>query len=91
MAEVIGKPHAVFDEAIFAFVRLDKDTHLEAAAILDHCKTIAAYKRPLHVEIWPTDQEFPLTRSTKVDKLALSKLADPIIEELRANGKWDKG
>jgi len=90
MAEVIGKPHAVFDEAIFAFVRLAKDANLEAAAIRDHCKTIAAYKRPLHVEIWPADKEFPLTRSTKVDKLALSKLADPIIEELRANGKWDK-
>jgi len=90
MAEVIGKPHAIFDEAIVAFVRLVKDVDLEAAAILDHCKTIAAYKRPLHVEIWPADKEFPLTRSTKVDKLALSKLAEPIIEELRAAGKWDK-
>ena len=90
MAEVIGKPHAIFDEAIVAFVRLVKDADLETGAILDHCKTIAAYKRPLHVEIWPADKEFPLTRSTKVDKLALSKLADPIIEELRAAGKWDK-
>jgi len=90
MAEVIGKPHAIFDEAIFAFVRLDKDAHLEAGDIRDHCKSIAAYKRPLHVEIWPADKEFPLTRSTKVDKLALSKLADPIIADLRAEGKWDK-
>ena len=89
MAEVIGKPHAIFDEAVFAFVRLDKDADLNAAAIQAHCKTMAAYKRPLHVEIWPAEKDFPLTRSTKVDKLALSKLADPIVERLRTEGKWD--
>jgi fatty-acyl-CoA synthase len=90
MAEVVGKKHAIFDEAIFAFVRLENDSDLDAAAIVDHCKSIASYKRPLHVAIWPTDKEFPLTRSTKVDKLALASLADPIIETLRAEGKWDK-
>jgi fatty-acyl-CoA synthase len=90
MAEVIGKKHAVFDEAIFAFVRPEKDTELDAETVMAHCKAIASYKRPLHVEIWPADKEFPLTRSTKVDKLELEKLADPIIENLRAEGKWDK-
>lgn len=90
VAEVIGKKHAVFDEAIFAFVRPEKDTELDSEAVMAHCKAIASYKRPLHVEIWPPEMEFPLTRSTKVDKLELEKLADPIIEELRAEGKWDK-
>ena len=90
MAEVVGKKHAIFDEAIFAFVRLEKDADLDAAAIMAHCKTIASYKRPLHVEIWPAEKEFPLTRSTKVDKLELEKLADPIIEALRVENKWDK-
>jgi hypothetical protein len=46
-------------------------------------------KRPQHVEIWPCDQELPLTRSTKVDKLKLVELAGPIVEDLRNNGKWD--
>jgi len=90
VVEVIGKPHTVFDEAIFAFVRPEKNTDLDADAIMAHCKTIASYKRPLHVEIWPADEEFPLTRSTKVDKLALEKLADPIIENLRTESKWDR-
>ena len=90
VAEVIGKKHAVFDEGIFAFVRPEKDADLDADAVMKHCKAIASYKRPLHVEIWPADKEFPLTRSTKVDKIELEKLADPIIEKLRAGGKWDK-
>ncbi|MCP3951283.1 MAG: acyl--CoA ligase [Desulfobacterales bacterium] len=90
MAEVIGKKHVIFDEAIFAFVRLEKGAALDAEAVIAHCKAIASYKRPLHVEIWPAEKEFPLTRSTKVDKLELEKLADPIIEALRAENKWDK-
>ena len=44
----------------------------------------------LEGHIWPAEKEFPLTRSTKVDKLALAGLADPIIEKLREEGKWDK-
>ncbi len=47
------------------------------------------YKRPLHVEIWPIDEEFPLTRSAKVDKIGLYPFAEQAIERLRANGKWD--
>jgi len=41
------------------------------------------------VEIWPADEPFPLTRSTKVDKLALKKLAEPVVESLRLKGEWD--
>ncbi len=89
MAEVVGKKHALFDEAIFAFVRPEKDADIDADTVMAHCKAIASYKRPLHVEIWPAEKEFPLTRSTKVDKLELEKLADPIIENLRLAGKWD--
>ncbi len=89
MVEVIGMPHKIFDDGIFAFVKLNPGAALTAEAVLDHCKSIASYKRPLHVEIWPADQDFPLTRSTKVDKLALKKMAVPIIETLRKEGKWD--
>ncbi len=54
-----------------------------------HCKSIAAYKRPQHVEIWPVDKELPLTRSAKVDKLSMIKIADNIVDKLRRTGKWD--
>jgi hypothetical protein len=48
-----------------------------------------SYKRPQHVEIWPAGKDFPITRSTKVDKLALKDAAKSIIEDLRRQGKWD--
>ena len=87
--EVIGKKHQLFDEGIFAFVRPAPDANVTSEAVMEHCKSIASYKRPQHVEIWPSDKELPLTRSTKVDKLKLIELADPIIETLRSQGKWD--
>jgi len=87
--EVIGMQHKLFDEGIFAFVRLSAGISLSSTDIMEHCKSIASYKWPQHVEIWPSDQELPLTRSTKVDKLKLVELAGPIIENLRTAGKWD--
>jgi len=88
-AEVVGIPHRLFDEGIFAFVRPEKNAQVTSEQVLEHCASIASYKRPQHVEIWSCDQEFPVTRSTKVDKLALVEMANPIVEALRALGKWD--
>lgn len=87
--EVIGMPHKLADEGIFAFVRPAKGSVLTSEMIMEHCQKIASYKRPQHVEIWPADKDFPLTRSTKVDKLALQTIAGPIIETLRSRGGWD--
>jgi len=81
--------HQLFDEGIFAFVRPFQDVSLSSEDVMEHCKSIASYKRPQHIEIWPFDKELPLTRSTKVDKLKLMELADPIVEKLRNRGKWD--
>jgi fatty-acyl-CoA synthase len=89
-AEVIGKTHSLFDEAVFAFVLLEKGARLTPESIKAHCNSMASYKRPHHIEIWPADKEFPITRSTKVDKLALSKIAEEIIERLRSKGGWDQ-
>ena len=89
VAEVVGLEHRIFDEGIFAFVRLLPGATLTAEEVLAHCRDIASYKRPQHVELWPAGREFPITRSTKVDKLALQKLAQPIVEQLRREGKWD--
>ena len=90
-AEVIGMKHELFDEGIMAFVRPSKGAAVTAGDVMDHCKSIASYKRPQHVEIWPSDKELPLTRSTKVDKLRLTALAGPIVEKLRKEGGWDAG
>ena len=89
VVEVIGLKHQLFDEGIFAFVRTDANIGLSSEEVMEHCKSIASYKRPQHVEIWPSDKELPLTRSTKVDKLKLIELAGPIVEDLRNKGKWD--
>ncbi len=89
VVEVIGMKHQLFDEGIFAFVRPLAGSSLNSADVMEHCRSIASYKRPQHVEIWPSARELPLTRSTKVDKLKLAELASSIVEELRSKGKWD--
>ncbi len=88
-AEVVGMKHRLFDEGIFAFVRPEPGAHLNQDDVMAHCKSIAAYKRPQHVEIWPANKELPLTRSAKVDKMALIDRAEAIVENLRKNGQWD--
>ena len=90
VAEVIGMKHDLFDEGIFAFVRPQQGIDLTPEAVLTHCKSIASYKRPLHVEIWPAGKEFPLTRSTKIDKMQLISTAEEILTNLRQEGKWDR-
>ncbi len=89
LVDVVGIKHKIFDEGIFAFIRPKKGVELTIAEIEEHCKGIAAYKRPQHVEIWPQDKDFPLTRVAKVDKRELKNLAEGIVEQLRSEGKWD--
>ncbi len=91
LVDVVGVKHNIFDEGIFAFVRPRKGEQLTPEEIMEHCQGIAAYKRPQHVEIWPADKEFPLTRVAKVDKNVLKTVAEEIVAELRRQGKWDAG
>ncbi len=86
---VVGMKHRLFDEGIFAYVRPEAGADLTPEAVLSHCRKIASYKRPQHVELWPVTEEFPITRSTKVDKLAVQKLAAERIDRLRQQGRWD--
>jgi fatty-acyl-CoA synthase len=90
IADVEGVPHEIFGEAIFAFVRPKPGAALTPEEVLEHCKGIASYKRPQFVEIWPADQPLPLTRSAKVDKIEMNRLALEIVARLRAAGKWDQ-
>ncbi len=87
---VFGMKHDVFSQGIFAFVKPKKGEDLSPNEIHEHCKQIASFKRPLHIEMWDTEKSFPITRSTKVDKLALKEEALSIIHDLRNKGKWDK-
>ncbi|MGB3915192.1 MAG: class I adenylate-forming enzyme family protein [Dethiobacteria bacterium] len=89
LVDVVGVKHRVFDEGIFAFIRPKKGVELTVAEIEEYCKNIAAYKRPQHIEIWPQDKDFPLTRVSKVDKRELKTIAEEIVEQLRREGKWD--
>lgn len=91
VVDVVGVPHRLFDEGIFAFVRPKKGVELTAEEVLEHCKGIASYKRPQHVEIWPPEKPFPLTRVAKVDKVELQRMAATITEQLRKEGGWDAG
>ncbi|HOL16669.1 MAG TPA: fatty acid--CoA ligase family protein, partial [Bacillota bacterium] len=91
LVDVVGVKHNIFDEGIFAFVRPRKGEQLTAEEIMEHCQGIAAYKRPQHVEIWPAEKEFPLTRVAKVDKNELKAVAEEIVAGLRRQGKWDAG
>ncbi|NLA47667.1 MAG: acyl--CoA ligase [Firmicutes bacterium] len=89
VVEVVGVPHSLFDEGIFAFVQPKPGVELTAAEIMEHCRNIASYKRPQHVEIWPADKMMPLTRLGKVDKIQLQNIARETAEELRQKGLWD--
>ncbi len=89
IVDVVGIRHEIFDEGIFAFIRPKKGADLTPEEIAEHCRGIAAYKRPQHIEIWPHDKEFPLTRVAKVDKRELKIAAEKIVEELRSEGRWD--
>jgi fatty-acyl-CoA synthase len=89
VVDVVGVKHNIFDEGIFVFVRPKKGEALTAEEVIEHCQGIASYKRPQHVEVWPEDKEFPLTRVAKVDKKELKVLAEEIVEDLRKQGKWD--
>ena len=81
--------HKLFDEGIFAFVKPKTGMTITSEEILEHCAQIASFKRPQFVQIWPEDKPFPITRSTKVDKMELKNQADIIVEGLRKEGKWD--
>jgi fatty-acyl-CoA synthase len=89
-AHVSAAPHEVFVDGIIAFVQPKPGQKITGEEILEFCKGIANYKRPLHVEIWPVDKQFPLNRVNKVDVQAMNQLAAEIADRLRSEGKWDR-
>jgi fatty-acyl-CoA synthase len=88
-AVVVGVEHELLGEGVFAYVQPLKNAYIEPTQVNQHCRKIASYKRPQHVEIWPSDRPLPLTRSTKIDKGEMINLARQRIAILRATGYWD--
>lgn len=88
-AEVVGVKHALYDEGIMALVALEPGINISSEEIIKHCKGIAAYKRPQHVEILKNGQNFPVNKNGKVDKNALVQMAEDITVQLRKHHQWD--
>ena len=89
-AQVVGAPHEMFTDGVFAFVQPVAEGAVTEEELHAWCKEIASYKRPLHFEFWPTGEQFPVNKVNKVDVLALEKRAMEIVERLRSEGKWDR-
>ena len=83
---VIGAKHEIFTEGIVAYIKTREDQNLTENKVLEHCKGMAAYKRPSLVVFL---DEFPLNRVAKTDYVVLKERVDNDIEEARAKGGWD--
>jgi len=87
--EIVGIKHKYFDEGIFAFVKPEPGKKVTAGEVMQFCKSIAAFKRPQHVEIVSENFVFPLVGTGKTDRIALEKEAGQIVDDLRKQNKWD--
>jgi fatty-acyl-CoA synthase len=85
----VGADHAVYSEAIVAFVEPAPGAGVTAEEVLRACDDIAAYSRPSHVELVEPGQ-FPLNRVAKTDYLALRERAAGAVAALRPRGRWDR-
>jgi fatty-acyl-CoA synthase len=87
-AACVGAEHAVWTEAIVAFVELAPGAAVTAAEVQRACGAVASYARPSHVEVLPPGG-LPLNRVAKTDYLVLRERARELVEALRREGKWD--
>jgi fatty-acyl-CoA synthase len=87
-AACVGVEHAVWSEAIVAFVECAEGQAVTAAEVQVACTGIASYSRPSHVEIVASGA-LPLNRVAKTDYLVLREQAAEIVERLRRAGGWD--
>jgi acyl-CoA synthetase (AMP-forming)/AMP-acid ligase II len=87
-AAVVGAEHAIYSEAIVAFVERAQGATVTAADVTAACAGIASYARPSHVEVVPAGG-IPLNRVAKTDYLLLRERAAEIVARLRAAGGWD--
>ncbi len=85
----VGAEHAIYSEAIIAFVEAKENVTITENDVFDACKDIASYSRPSFVQILKPG-EFPLNRVAKTDYMRLKQISAEIVNRLRAENKWDR-
>jgi acyl-CoA synthetase (AMP-forming)/AMP-acid ligase II len=85
---VVGQEHALWSEAMVAFVEKRPGAVLTEAELRRHARSLAGYMRPLHYVLLEPGQ-MPLNRSVKVDVLKLQQMAQAEVTSLRERGRWD--
>jgi acyl-CoA synthetase (AMP-forming)/AMP-acid ligase II len=86
----VGHEHAIWSEAIVAFVEKKPAAPLTEAILRKHARGLTSYMRPLHYVIVEAGQ-LPLNRTAKIDVLRLQQLAAEEVARLRERGRWDRG
>lgn len=88
-ALVVGVPHRTNVDGVFAFVKPKHGESVTAEQVMEYCKGLAGYKRPVHVEVWPPEKSFHVNRVGKIDVQAMINEAGPVVEKLKSQGRWD--
>ncbi|MFW9895329.1 MAG: class I adenylate-forming enzyme family protein, partial [Candidatus Thorarchaeota archaeon] len=83
---VVGAKHEVFTDGIVAYIKVKEGQSLTEDQVLEHCKSIASFKRPSLVVFL---DEFPLNRIAKTDYVILKDRVEKDVEDARAKGGWD--
>ncbi len=86
---VVGVEHAVFSEAIVAFIEKKAGASLDVRELRRHARGLPGYMRPLHYVLLEPGQ-LPLNRVAKTDYVLLSEEAKQEVARLRAARKWDR-
>ncbi len=86
---VVGAEHAVFSEAIVAFIEKKPGASLEVRELRRHARELPSYMHPLHYVLLEPG-ELPLNRVAKTDYLTLAEMAKQEVARLRAARKWDQ-
>jgi len=86
---VVGAEHAVFSEAIVAFIEKKPGTEIEVRELRRHARELPSYMHPLHYVLLEPG-ELPLNRVAKTDYLTLAEMAKQEVARLRAARKWDQ-
>ena len=85
---VVGHQHALWGEAIIAFVEPLPGVELTEGELRKHARGLTSYMRPLHYVILEPGA-MPLNRTAKVDIVKLQALAREEVAKLRERGRWD--
>ncbi|HPT28538.1 MAG TPA: class I adenylate-forming enzyme family protein [Bryobacteraceae bacterium] len=86
---VVGVEHALWSEAVVAFVEKLPGVDLTEVELRRHARGLTSYMRPLHYVILEPGT-LPLNRVAKVDAMRLKDLALEEVRRLRERGRWDR-